>query len=61
VIYDTNYSPAIVFGAGKVGQAAVRAIRRRDFPVHVIERDQALCATLANVADLVIRGDAADR
>lgn len=60
VIYDTNYNPAIVIGAGKVGRAAVAAIKARDFPVHLVERapDQ---AALHAGADRVIVGDAADR
>jgi voltage-gated potassium channel len=61
VIYDTNYHPAIVIGGGKVGRAAMEAIRRRDFPVHVVERDPALCATLRGRADRIVEGDAADR
>lgn len=61
VIYDTNYNPALVIGGGKVGRAAAQAIRRQDFPVHLVERDPQVCAALEGVADRVICGDAADR
>jgi len=61
VIYDTNYSPALVIGGGKVGRAAVRELRRRDFPVHLVERNPVVCDALRNVATEVFAGDAADR
>ncbi len=61
VIYDANYSAALVIGGGKVGRAAASELRRREFPVHLIERDPAVCAALAGVADRVFAGDAADR
>jgi voltage-gated potassium channel len=61
VIYDTNYNPALVIGGGKVGRAAARELRRREFPVHLIERDPVVCASMSGVADRVFQGDAADR
>ena len=61
MIYDTNYSPALVIGGGKVGRAAVRELRRRQFPVHVVEKDEASARALESEADLVVVGDAADR
>lgn len=61
VIYDANYHPALVIGGGKVGGAAVRELRRREFPVHVVERDAEVSRTLEEDADLVVTGDAADR
>lgn len=61
VIYDANYSPALVIGGGKVGRAAAREFRRRDFPVHVVERDADACRALESEANMVICGDAADR
>ncbi len=39
VIYDTNYSPVMVIGGGKVGCAATRALERKGVPVHVIDRN----------------------
>jgi Trk K+ transport system NAD-binding subunit len=61
VIYDTNYEPVIVVGGGKVGRAAARAIRRREFPVHLVERDPAVGDALEGHVERVVRGDAADR
>lgn len=61
VIYDTNYSPALVIGGGKVGGAAVRELHRRNFPVHVVEKDADSCRGLEGKADAVFCGDAADR
>lgn len=61
VIYDANYSAALVIGGGKVGRAAASELRRREFPVHLIERDPSVCASLAGVADRVFCGNAADR
>jgi voltage-gated potassium channel len=61
VIYDTNYNPSLIIGGGKVGCAAARALKRREVPVHVIERDEQLCARIGKLADRVITGDAADR
>jgi voltage-gated potassium channel len=61
VIYDANYNPALVIGGGKVGRAAALELRRRDFPVHLIERDPRVCASLTGVADRVFQGDAEDR
>lgn len=61
VIYDANYHPALVIGGGKVGRAAVLELRRRDFPVHVVEKDLDACRALESEANRVVAGDAADR
>ncbi|NRA08448.1 MAG: NAD-binding protein [Myxococcales bacterium] len=61
VIYNPNDNPVLVIGGGKVGQATVRALRRRDTPVNLIERDPSVCALLENIADRVVTGDAANR
>jgi voltage-gated potassium channel len=61
VIYDDNTHPVVVIGGGKVGRAAIRALRARDVGVHVVERDPALRERLEAIADRVIIGDAADR
>ena len=61
VIYDTNYHPVLVIGAGKVGRATTQALKRKDVAVHVIDRDDTLCRRLTGVADRVLVGDAADR
>ena len=54
-------APALVIGAGTVGFAATRALKRRGIPVHVLERDERVQERLAKVADRVFVGDANDR
>jgi voltage-gated potassium channel len=61
VIYNTNYNPVVVIGAGKVGRATARALRRRELAVHLVEREGSLSGKLAGCADRLIMGDAADR
>lgn len=61
VIYATNYHPALVIGGGKVGQATARALKQKDIPVHLLERDETIRAKLSNIADRTFIGDAADR
>jgi len=60
-IYDTNWNPVVVIGGGKVGTAAVRFLKHRDIPVHVVERDPAMATDLEKMADRLVIGDAADR
>ena len=57
---DTS-TAVLVIGAGKVGQATVKALRRKGLPVHVIDRTEAALAPLAADAQGVFAGDAADR
>ena len=54
---DTS-RPVLVIGAGKVGHAAVSALKRRGLSVHVIDRTDTALAFLS--ADAVFAGDAAD-
>jgi len=61
VIYNVNPHPVIVLGGGKVGVAAVQALKARGIPVHVVEQDAAVARVLNGIADRVIVGDAADR
>jgi len=61
VIYDVNPSPVIVLGGGKVGRAAVRALKARGVPVHVVEKNPALADRVRPLADHLTIGDAADR
>ncbi|NIO58377.1 MAG: NAD-binding protein, partial [Acidobacteria bacterium] len=42
VIYDANPNPVLVIGGGKVGRSAARALKRRQVPVHVVERNRDL-------------------
>jgi Trk K+ transport system NAD-binding subunit len=54
-------TPVLVIGAGKVGQAAARALKRKGLAVHVIDRTDHALAPLADEVDEVFAGDAADR
>lgn len=58
---EGTMAPVLVIGAGKVGQAAVRALKRKGLVVHAIDRDAKALDTLAPDADAVWAGDAADR
>ena len=61
VIYNTNYSPALVIGGGKVGCATARALKGAGIPVNLLERNPSLRDRLNDVTDKVFIGDAADR
>jgi voltage-gated potassium channel len=61
VIYDTNYDATLVIGGGKVGRAAVRALKARGLAVHVVEHDPIEAAKVTEIADQVFVGEAADR
>jgi Trk K+ transport system NAD-binding subunit len=61
VIYDANPNPVLVIGGGKVGRAAGRALKRREIPVHVVERNPALEPKIRGIPDRLFLGDAADR
>lgn len=50
--------PVLVIGGGRVGRAALRALRRRGLRSVVIEADAALAPRLAPLADQVVIGDA---
>jgi Trk K+ transport system NAD-binding subunit len=55
-------SPAVlVIGAGKVGQAAARSLKRKGRRVHAIDRTESALAPLARDVDAVFVGEAADR
>ncbi|PAP78487.1 potassium channel family protein [Rubrivirga marina] len=60
VIYSANPNPVVVVGGGRVGAAAVRALRRRGVPVNLIEQQAALCSRLEAECGRVVVGDAAD-
>jgi Trk K+ transport system NAD-binding subunit len=53
--------PVLVIGAGKVGHAAARALKRKGLPVHAIDRTEASLRPIAQEVDAVFTGDAADR
>ena len=60
VIYQHNENPVLVIGGGKVGCAAARALRERDTAVTILDHDPSLEPELAQVADRVVMGDAAN-
>jgi voltage-gated potassium channel len=51
----------LVIGAGRVGEAAARALKRMGLDVHVVDRNARALAVLSNEVDAVFDGDAADR
>ncbi|HXE81310.1 MAG TPA: NAD-binding protein [Vicinamibacterales bacterium] len=53
--------PVLVIGAGKVGHAAARALKRKGVVVHAIDRSEHALEPLAPDVDEVFAGDAADR
>ncbi|QXD13827.1 NAD-binding protein [Rhodocaloribacter litoris] len=59
-IYDVNPNPVLVIGGGRVGAAAARALREREVPVHLVERDAAVSKRVRAVCDRVFTGDASD-
>lgn len=54
-------SLVLIIGAGKVGQAAARALRRKQLTVHAIDRVGPALLDLEAYTDAVFAGDAADR
>jgi voltage-gated potassium channel len=58
---DEPSPPVLVIGAGKVGQAAARALKRKGSRVHAVDRTESALAPLAGQIDNVFVGDAADR
>jgi Trk K+ transport system NAD-binding subunit len=54
-------APVLVIGAGKVGQAAARALKRKGIVVYAIDREGRALDALAGEVDAVFPGDAADR
>ena len=51
----------LLIGAGKVGQAAAGALRRKGFAVHAIDRNPEMLAAIREDVHAVFPGDAADR
>ena len=58
---DGTTAPVLVIGAGKVGQAAARALKRKALVVYALDRDADSLETLVPDVDAVYAGDAADR
>ncbi|HUH13831.1 MAG TPA: NAD-binding protein, partial [Longimicrobiales bacterium] len=61
VIYESNFNPVVVLGGGRVGAAAVLALREKGVASHLGERDPAVGTQLTGLADELFIGDAADR
>jgi Trk K+ transport system NAD-binding subunit len=59
-IYDVNPNPVLLIGGGMVGSAAARALRDRNVPVHLVERDARRCRQLRSVCTRVFHGDASE-
>jgi Trk K+ transport system NAD-binding subunit len=58
---DCTTAPVLVIGAGKVGQAAARALKQKSVVVYVLDRDERSLSSLAADVDEIHFGDAADR
>ena len=59
--WSRQFPPVVVIGAGKVGQAAAAALKRKGVPVHAVDRTEAALASLGADVDAVFVGNAADR
>ena len=53
--------PVLIIGAGKVGNAAAAALRRKNLPVHAIDRSAPALEVMAECGVVTFTGDAADR
>ena len=54
-------SPVLIIGAGKVGDAAARALKRKGAEVHMLDRNDVVLASLREYGVELFTGDAADR
>lgn len=61
IVRDGIPQPVLVIGAGKVGQAAARALKRKSLVVYAVDHNARALASLSTDADAVHAGDAADR
>jgi Trk K+ transport system NAD-binding subunit len=57
----TTPPPVLIIGAGKVGDAAARALVRKGVPVHALDRSESALADLREQGVVTFSGDAADR
>ena len=53
--------PVLIIGAGKVGHAAARALKRKGVEVHAIDRSATALAPMSADGVVIFPGDAADR
>ncbi len=61
LIHQVNFNPVVIIGGGRVGRAAARALKAREIPVHVVERNGDLEPALLELCDRLVIGDAADK
>jgi Trk K+ transport system NAD-binding subunit len=59
-VRSSGEQPVIIIGGGKVGRAAMRALRKRGLAVHVVDQNPELRPLLSELASRVIIGNAAD-
>lgn len=59
--HEEGTGPVLVLGGGRVGRAVARALKKRDMPVHMVERKAALERKLHGIPDRLVLGNAADR
>ena len=57
----TAPAPVLIIGAGKVGQAAARALKQKGASVHAVDRSEAALESMRENGVEVFPGDAADR
>ncbi|MEM7103373.1 MAG: NAD-binding protein [Bacteroidota bacterium] len=60
VCNEVNTNPVLVIGGGRVGEAAIRALRKRKIEVNLVERDPNICKRLKRLCTQVFVGDASD-
>ena len=60
VIYTPNENPVLVIGGGTVGRETARVLRKRGAKVTILDSNPALRDSLADDADRVVIGDAAN-
>jgi Trk K+ transport system NAD-binding subunit len=58
--YDVNPNPVLVIGGGTVGEAAIRALAKKEVPVNLVELDPKRCEHLSDLCENVYPGDASD-
>jgi voltage-gated potassium channel len=58
---DGTTAPVLVIGAGKVGQAAAKALKRKGLDVYALDRDPKALETMVPDSAAVYAGDASDR
>jgi hypothetical protein len=51
VIYNANPGPVLIIGGGRVDRAAAEALKRREIPVHVVERKAELEHKIRSIPD----------